>query len=426
MNRRLILILTIITITATAFVIFYYFFKNRPTVATPTSNEPSLLPSGLPGGDFVNNNTEAIIGGSSKSGTDTSTLNRLRHLTLVPTAGDVIISKKIEVIENRVKTEQFAHIIRFADRATGHISETKSDSSDVTPISNTTNPKVYEAFFSPDGNNLIARTVSNDNPDKIISYNIKIKDKSATSKSSTTDSTITYLPTDLNQVAISPSGSKLLSLSENDGVGTFVVSDLVGKGAKVILTHPLKEWLISYPTENTAVISTKPSGVANGFAYTLNLTTGEIRKIIGGIAGLTILPNKNLKDFIGGANPANTIKLFSYKLGDTDPRVLPISTLPEKCVWSNTDTSIIYCAVPLIIPNATYPDDWYKGRVTFNDQLWKINIASGETTLVSNLSIESGQAIDAMNIMLSSDDKYLTFINKIDLTLWGLDLSVKK
>ncbi len=84
-----------------------------------------------------------------------------------------------------------------------------------------------------------------------------------------------------------------------------------------------------------------------------------------------------------------------------------------------------YCAVPTNIPNGVYPDAWYQGRVSFSDNIWKINVATGETNIISSLPRESSQQIDAMNLKLSDDDSYITFINKTDLTLWGLNLVIK-
>jgi hypothetical protein len=151
-----------------------------------------------------------------------------------------------------------------------------------------------------------------------------------------------------------------------------------------------------------------------------------MQKIVGGIAGLTLLPNSALTYYLGGATPGNTIKLFSVTAQDADPKVLPLSTLPEKCVWAHKSENTAYCAVPQFILPATYPDDWYKGRVSFTDELWKLDLATGETTFISDLPKESGQSIDAVNLVLSSDDEYITFINKTDLTLWGLDLTIQR
>ncbi len=435
-NRRLILILSIILIAIIAISLFI-FFRKTPATQTPGLSG-SLLPSSLPGSSGFGSGSTSIIGGATSTpGSNTVVVPRLRHLTLVPTAGDIVIQRQLSVIENRVKVAENAYFVRYMDRATGHIYETKTDETSATKLTNTTIPKVYEATFVPGGDTVVARFVS-DEGDQILTYSVTLKDKpnpvassskptvaseKALREAGLKDTVGTYLPTDIAEIALSPQG-KLLALSKVDERGSFTLSDASGKGSRVILSHPLYEWQVGLPNESTAVISTKPSGIANGYAYTLNLGSGVLRKITGGIAGLTLLANSDLSRYLGGATPGGDVKLFVVTDSDSEPHLLPISTMPEKCVWSRTEATVAYCAVPMAVLPALYPDDWYKGRVSFVDTIWKIDTSTEETSLVSDLPVESGQAIDAIKLQLSADDKYLTFINKTDLTLWGLDLSV--
>jgi len=443
MNRRLILVFTIVLILATATIIFFYFFGDKPTIpAKPSSGLGSTLPSGAIGGSngFGQGGTSVIIGGGSDTQSGVLDLPRLRHLTLVPTAGSIILSKQINVLENRVKVLRDSYSVRYMDRATGHIFEIKTNEPEATDVTNTTIPKIYEATFTPSGNTVIARFLSPNNDDLVLTYSVLLRDKKVTATSSkptvaeikdanepTLKETVgTYLTAGIDQIALSPSADKLLSLSRNGNSGTFIVTDASGKNPRTVLTHPLRQWLLSFPTERTAVVATKPSAITNGYAYTLNIATGELRKIIGGMLGLTILPNQALDTHLVARALENSIELFSYKGSEGTPKTLPLRTLPEKCVWAHKNASIVYCAVPVSIVPALYPDDWYKGRVAFTDQIWSINITTGETKIISDLPKESGQAIDGTNLMLSLDDTYLTFINKTDLTLWGLDLGEKK
>ncbi len=436
MNRRIILVLSIALLIAIAIGLFFLFRRNgtdNPTL--PTSN---LLPTSLPGQSGFGVNTSIIGGATTTPGSNIKVQPRLRHLTLLPTAGDIPLSKQIEVIENRIKTTKNVHIVRYMDRATGHIYEINIDEPEAHKIANTTIPKVYEATFAPGGDTIIARFLSED--EEILTYAIVLEDKKVVISTSTKptvanekllneqklkDVTGTYLPTGIDQISLSPSGERLLALTNVNGNGVFSLSGPTGKNPRTVLTHPFHEWLTSLSNESTAVITTKPAGSVNGYGYTLNLTNGSLQKIVGGIAGLTLLPNSALTYYLGGATPGSTINLFSVTPQNPEPNVLPLSTLPEKCVWARKSANIAYCAVPRFILPATYPDDWYKGRIFFTDELWKLNLATGETTFVSDLPVESGQAIDAINLILSSDDEYLTFINKIDLTLWGIDLTVQ-
>jgi hypothetical protein len=354
----------------------------------------------------------------------------------------VILTKQVDVIKDRIKTKETQYFVRYMDRATGHIFDIKTDSPAALEISNTTIPKVYDALFTPDGNSIITRLLSDANPDQILSYFVTLKDKpiaiSATSSTKTVanigtlskvglkDVSGAYIKPDIREMAMSPSGARILSLFYTDTGSRLALSSPNGGSEKTVITHPLREWLLSFVNESRAVLTTKPSGLVNGYAYVLDFASGRLSKIIGDIAGLTLLPNKDGNSYLGAGTPGGAVKLFSYFAKEDKQTLLPFSTFPEKCVWSNVDKAVAYCAVPESIPNTTYPDAWYQGRVSFTDDIWKINVSTGETNLISNLPRESGEKIDVINMKLVDDDTYLTFINKIDLTLWGLNLTLKK
>ena len=100
-----------------------------------------------------------------------------------------------------------------------------------------------------------------------------------------------------------------------------------------------------------------------------------------------------------------------------------VKTLPEKCVWGNTSTTV-YCAVPRNVPNNQYPDSWYQGEVSFSDQIWKIDATNGNTTmLVDPLAISGGEDIDGIKLALDNAGNYLFFVNKKDSFLWEFNLN---
>jgi hypothetical protein len=66
---------------------------------------------------------------------------------------------------------------------------------------------------------------------------------------------------------------------------------------------------------------------------------------------------------------------------------------------------------------------WYQGLITFSDDIWKLNLTTGESRIVASIEKESnGEIIDVINPVINKDDGYLIFTNKIDLSLWGLQL----
>src|SRR3989344_4566112 len=174
-------------------------------------------------------------------------------------------------------------------------------------------------------------------------------------------------------------------------------------------------WKILWAEDNGIYLLSSPSAYLDGFLYKITLSSGAFSKILGPLPGLytainspnlifseTDLSNKNINSFLANSS-----------VGNTGP--LPVKTLAEKCAWSKKVKDIVFCAAPLIMPGATYPDDWYMGKISFGDAVVKINIAS--RAIISFLLPE---AIDATKLFLSDDETNLFFINKGDESLWKL------
>src|SRR5690606_4110878 len=101
--------------------------------------------------------------------------------------------------------------------------------------------------------------------------------------------------------------------------------------------------------------------------------------------------------------------------------ILP-ATLAEKCVWSETESATLYCGVPLSGIGAGEPDNWYKGITRFSDRLWRFDTEVDIAEILAEPQATYGVNIDASELRLSSDEGYLVFINRNDLSLWALKL----
>lgn len=449
-RKQIFIILGLLFFVIFGFLLYAYFLSRTPIKENEnffekgvrefspfgiTTKPPTIKTTEEPASNNTNPLTEEATSTAVIKNNDT--FPRLRKISIEPVSGSMIIDRQREVIRDRIKQTISEEFVRYMDRATGHIFETKKDAFPITKVSNTTIPKVYEALFSQLGERVIVRGLQ-DETDVITTFNLSLKSpvinnlststatSTATSTQTTNKTTIKELQgislgTNIKELVLTPLKTKALTLTYKEDAGVIDLINLTDNKKRTVFSYPLREWLLSLPSETKAVINTKPSGFTQGFAYFLDLQTGSIEKITGGIPGLTLSVSPSLSYALLGSG-GNTIQteLLDIKKNELSP--LAIYTLPEKCVWSKKQTETVYCAIPTTIPNATYPDNWYQGQVMFNDQIWKINVKNGTTEFIISPEKYIGESIDAITLEVSFDDSYLTFVNKKDLSLWGLIL----
>jgi hypothetical protein len=111
-----------------------------------------------------------------------------------------------------------------------------------------------------------------------------------------------------------------------------------------------------------------------------------------------------------------------YDRKDSSTKDVALQTLPEKCVWKK-DNIYIYCAIPSVFPSGEYPDSWYQGISSFNDNIWMVDATTGKSTSVFVPGSLTIKLLDMTNLTLSPAEDFLFFINKRDSSLWAFDLS---
>lgn len=417
---------------------FYFYSKNK-------NPEPTILGRNTTGRTFggydpgkvsvsTNQTDEPLIvpEGPEKE----PEIQKLRKISSEPVAGADFISIPLYATSTLniepedtsrtngrvIRTQQpklvgYLDTIRFIERATGHIYETSTSTLKNIRISNTTIPKVYEAFFAENGKSIVLR-------DLVGSTDVIRTRYGVSSLATTTDSEQTLVTTDLStgitQLTLSPSKDRMFSILD-EGVTGFI-SKIDGGAKQTLLDIPFREWLVSWPESKTIVVNTKPSGFYPGYAYTINPDNKAFTRILGDINGLTTLMSPDTSKVLYSQSQSGSFTLNILDRKTNEKRFLNVRTFPEKCVWSNTEKDVIFCAVPEDVAFNTYPDVWYQGRISFSDSLWKINVTSGETRLLSKLQDETGEIIDVQSIQVNKNDDYLLFTNKMNLQLWGFML----
>jgi len=297
------------------------------------------------------------VGGSLLDGKkEKEKLPFFRQISDTPTAGFVFFKKEDEI----GTTTPF---VRFIERSTGYVYETNIETMVRVRKSNTTIPRIYEAMFGEEGNDVILRYLDDDN------ITIQSFAGNITNNESGVDGVIEgdFMQKNLKELVLSPDRKNIFYLASlNKGViGT--VSDIGNSNPSNIFKFPFSEWLPQW-TQAGIYLTTKPSYDTSGYLYKLNTRNGTLQKIIGDIDGLTTLVSNSGEKILYSKSTANGVVSYIYDTSKKESVETPFNTLPEKCVWGVGDTKT-YCAVTIYFKDGNYPDQWYQGKISFIDIL---------------------------------------------------------
>ncbi len=376
-------------------------------IATSTATTTEIIP------DLRHIYTEPVAGASFFMKDIFATTSAVTEsITLANGTSTTVSTKVIKPEEKKLITR--LEMIQFLDRATGHMYETATSSLELIKVSNTTIPKVYEASILTRETALLRGLYS-----KTDIIDTRFGRLTTLTPTSTEKVLITQsLPQGIAQVAISPSKSKMFYLQNQAPLG--IISNVDGTSPVTAFESAYREWLPAWTTDNKISLTTKATAFAPGFMYTLSPSNRSLQKVMGDIVGLTTLMSPDGTKVLYSQSANGAPNLYVLNSRDGSIRNLFFRTFSEKCVWSQKEVDIVFCAVPQDIAFGDYPDAWYQGLIFFTDDIWKINTVTGETRLIAKLNQLSDQAIDAVNPVLNPAETFLVFNNKIDLSLWSL------
>lgn len=328
-----------------------------------------------------------------------------------PIAGAVVFEK-----ENKV-------IVRYVDRATGHIydaalpTQVNSTTLEKTRVTNNTLPKIYEAYFRLDGNAVLLRSLENDS-DVVENLSLALTPPRATSSNALYSVSSTALRGDISSVTAGSGNTLFYAVRDTTAV---VSSAFNGTGLRTLLKSAFTDWHLS-SAGNSLVIYTKASASAPGYAYALNSSTGTLRKILGPLNGLTAVPNTSGNRVVYSYTDNGVIRAFAKNLVNNSVTEILPTALAEKCIWSIKQTGILFCAAPIDESIGGEPDNWYRGVTHFSDRIWFFDTDADIAQVLVEPNSGFGVDIDVINPKLSPDEDYLVFTNKTDLSLWALKL----
>lgn len=435
MSKRNFILLIIVLILILAGFFTFLFFRGSGTGTDEGGGAANFLSQFNPfGGGRVQPGTTGTTPVDISGGESTPEGSELELLKIssVPVAGYTIFQKERykevtapaadsaapEGVVAPLATE-FAAAVRYVDRITGNIYQTFADKVEERRFSSTSIPKVQEAFFGGKGESVIMRYLKPDG--RTIETFVGNLPKEVLGGDAAGDSEIRgiFLPANITDLSVSPDGSRafyMLDIGENT-IGTTY--EFVNGKKTQVFDSAFNEWLSQWNGTGIS-LTTKPSFVAPGYLYALDTTRKATTQVLGGIYGLTTLRSPD-GSMVLYANNSLALSLYHVDSKITEP--LGVRTLPEKCAWGQKSDAL-YCLVPKLIIGTGYPDAWYQGEISFDDQIWKIDVATGSASiLIDPAVVGAGEAVDGIKLALDENEEYLFFINKKDSFLWKLNLT---
>lgn len=329
-------------------------------------------------------------------------IGRLEEINATSTQGTTTITTKKLVYATST-------ILMFVDRITGYTYAYNREIGKTYQVSNTTIPGIYDAYIFNYGKNIILR-YQDTTKNTIVGVLATIPKVNEKEQARPLEN-ITYLPSQVTSVTVNKKTSEVSYLVTGDQGGSIYT--ITEKGVTFVTNTPFKEWTLSYGG-NTLFATSKPSAYVEG--QTVSIPSFEF--LIGGKTGLMSNPGESGM-FLSSMWSNKGLKTFLSLYGRQV--ILDTATLASKCAWG--ENNFLVCAKPKLLPKKTegLPDDWFQGRVSFNDSFVTIDTKTAEVYPLYIFEDVKKTIFDVTNISLSRDNTLLSFTRKQNASLWLLD-----
>ncbi len=354
---------------------------------SPTNDDSIFTNLGI----FGQNNTEEIYTPPVTDETPVVDVgaDQLRQLTTKP------------VLVGKILAQNDVSVMRYVEAGTGHIFDINLTTGSENRVSQISIPFASEAVISPSGDYVAVRSgYTNNNTLMLVDLTTE------------TSPIETKLPNQVESFAFGYNNELLFtefSLGQTEGRGYLPST----KTTRRLFSAPFTTHNMAWSNSSTSnhIIYTKPAASQLGYAYEIT-ASGLKRLSISGF-GLTVSQSNGVR-FIGTLSGANYITTIGTRSGTFERS--PAAVIPEKCTVSAREIDVYFCASPIRLQIANYPDVWYQGKYTFDDYLWAAK--PGRSTLLVHPLQSLGRSLDIVDPQLSQDERMVYFINKTDKTLW--------
>ncbi len=395
MNKKLIILILVVILIGGG-ISFFFLSKNTttaPAVVTGTDSPFGVGRAGERAGEPAEQN--------NNENTNSISVNQdgvvIKKIVSEPVAGFIFIGKGASTT------------IRYAERGSGRVNDISLGTTPETQkVTGDTQSRIVSAVFLEQGKGLL-RFKETDTGSVTALYS-KVATSSVSKEISGT----------ILDLDVTADGNKVIFVFEDELGSAITTANGDGTGAQVAWRSSLQEWLVQGLNKNVISIQTKSARGMPGSAFIISGGASEL--YLSGQSGFRAMvsPDGMFAVFSDYTNTASPVQIYDKEA--EEKRGLFLNTLPEKCVWSNIKADGLYC-IEFAGRNTGLPDIWYRGEIFLNaGKVWRISAKTNIEESLADLG-SLNEAIDAIELGLSSDEQWLGFMNKRDYSLWVIDLS---
>jgi hypothetical protein len=324
---------------------------------------------------------------------DVTSPERLRQLTTQPVAGFA------EVQLTPSSTPQ----ARYIEAGTGHIYSIDLETGVETRISATSIPLTNAGVMTPNGRYALMQSGSGLGSEHVIGIISTTSDElrnfaipgTVTSFAATTENTFVYTI---------PVGNELVAQSYDPS--TNATTEL--------FRIPFRDATIAWGNTESGPHYVYPHTTSRLEGYVYSYTDGVATREPASGYGLSVVGSS--AGYIYSEVQDGEYNTYATNRGASNPA--PLTIIPEKCVFAQSDASMAICGIALTEFPYLMPDLWYKGEVQMNDSLWEYSVENESTSLLVSPENATGRQLDIVQPQFGINDANLYFQNKVDQTLW--------
>lgn len=404
----------IVTVTLALAAIWLLFFR------TSTQNQSSQTSTGFGYSQTFRQSTDPQTGsGSQENSSLSQTQGSDSQKMIFLISNDPVVSSVFVQTSNPTTT-----VSRYMLQGNGHIFDMSLDTPGAVArvVSSVTIPGVVSALWTKSGTQVLVQFIDSGN---IRTALLTTLPPSTTSATTTIGTRVQFLPNNIRSMALSPDDKQVLYVFTGNTGATGYVANIDGTKSRKVFSIPLSQITVSWPTQDSVLIQTKPASSAPGMIFSVNLKTSALLPLVSAL-GISALANNALSHMLYHFNDATGKQVAYVRNMQTGKNVqLPTYFLPEKCAWDSTTGTRLYCAIPSQPISNNYFDLWRQGLVSTGDDILRYSTGKEPQIFIAHPGYVSlgGIAADIVQLSVSQDNHYLQYISKGDRTLWGVRLT---